>query len=240
MYEHVHCQGLLGTYDDGLAWLKESKDAEKSRCILWLGSSIGNLTRPEAGDFLAAFSGTLSPQDTMLIGVDACRDEDKVYKAYNDREGKTHQFILNGLKHANRLIGKEIFLEGDWKVIGEYNEQDNRHQAFVCPIRDVIIESIPIKAGEKIRIEESHKYSLLQSQDLWMKADLIPKARFRDSLDQYRESHLAGCRTPLKIECSYPLIAKTCAVIIAKASLLSLSKSRCHPMLLLHHFLLHA
>lgn len=184
----MHCHGLLGTYDDGLAWLEKPQNAEKPKCILSLGSSIGNFTRPEAADFLKGFSKVLRDQDTMLIGLDACQDKDKVYHAYNDKEGKTHEFWFNGLKHANRLIGKEVFHPDDWTVIGEVDEVANRHHAFYAPVRDVVIEGTPIEAGERVRIEESYKYTPQQSSDLWSHAELMPLARFGNKSNQYRKS----------------------------------------------------
>ena len=42
-YTHVRAHGLLGTYDDGREWLKQSAIASRQKCILSLGSSIGML-----------------------------------------------------------------------------------------------------------------------------------------------------------------------------------------------------
>lgn len=165
-----------------------------------MGSSIGNLDRTEAATFLKGFSEVLGEQDSMLIGVDACQDKDKVYDAYNDKQGKTHEFILNGLSHANRLAGAEIFVKDDWKVIGEYDEEAGRHQAFVTPVKNVVVETL-INAGERVRIEESYKYSPLQSKNLWRAAGLFPRARFGDISDQYRESKDFCCAT----YCSLPV-----------------------------------
>ena len=192
MYKHVHCHGLLGTYDDGLAWLKEPKNLKKPKCILWMGSSIGNVNRTEAADFLRGFSSILGPQDTLLIGVDACQDPNKVFQAYNDKQGKTHDFILNGLAHANKLMGKEVFCKNEWKVIGEYDVEAGCHRAFVSPIRDVVVGNVVIKAGQRIQIEESYKYSLLQSTDLWHDAGLSLQARFGDRSNQYRKFFAAA------------------------------------------------
>ena len=185
LYKHVHCHGLFGTYDDGLAWLKRS--AGKPKCILWLGSSIGNLDRTEAADFLRGFSEVLRNQDTMLIGIDACQESEKVFHAYNDKQGVTHEFILNGLMHANKVMGKEVFRKEDYKVVGEYDEVASRHQAFYSPVRDIMVEGTLLRAGEKIRVEESHKYSLLQSNDLWQQAGLMVQARFGNRINQYRK-----------------------------------------------------
>ena len=188
-YKHVRCHGLLGTYDDGLAWLKKS--AKKPRCILWMGSSIGNLGRTEAVDFLKGFSEVLRDQDSMLIGIDACQESDKVHHAYNDKQGITHEFILNGLIHANKLMEKVVFRKEDWKVIGEYDDIAGRHQAFYSPVRNVLVEGTLIQAGEKIRVEESYKYSLLQSNELWQHAGLTVMARFGNAINNYRE--LVSC-----------------------------------------------
>ena len=199
VYKHVHCHGLWGTYDDGLAWLKKPENLEKPKCILWMGSSIGNLRRPEVVDFLEGFSQILRGQDTMLIGVDACQDKEKVYHAYNDKEGTTVEFWLNGLTHANKLMRKQVFNKAHWKVIGEYDEEACRHQAFYSPVRDVVVEGIPIKAGERIRFEESYKYALLQSEELWYHAGLVPLARFGDKINEYRKctSPQCACVKPL-------------------------------------------
>lgn len=42
-YKHVRAHGLLGTYDDGQAWLKNPAIASRQKCIMSLGSSVGEL-----------------------------------------------------------------------------------------------------------------------------------------------------------------------------------------------------
>lgn len=203
-YKHVRCHGLFGTYDSGLAWLKRPENLQKPKCVLWMGSSIGNLGRTEAADFLKGFTGILEDKDSMLIGIDACQHKDKVYHAYNDKEGTTLEFYYNGLINANKLLGKEVFSRADWKVIGEYDEDSGRHQAFYSPVKDVVVEGIPIKAGEKIRFEESYKYSLLQSSELWERAGLMPKAVFGNRLNNYRKCAVCSLYVSLK-PVQYPI-----------------------------------
>ena len=88
----------------------------------------------------------------------------------------TRRFILNGLAHANRIYGKEIFHLPDWKVIGEYvyDAEGGRHRASVTPIRDVQVLGHRIPAFERIKIEESHKYSQSGMEWLWKVAGLEP------------------------------------------------------------------
>jgi uncharacterized SAM-dependent methyltransferase len=40
-FEHVKCHGLFGTYDDGLDWLKTPENKSRPKCVMSLGSSIG-------------------------------------------------------------------------------------------------------------------------------------------------------------------------------------------------------
>ncbi|ROW14517.1 hypothetical protein VPNG_03158 [Cytospora leucostoma] len=173
-YEHVRSHGLWGTYDDGREWLRLSSNLRRSKCVLTLGSSIGNFKRDEAPGFLRCFSEVLSPSDTMLVGLDLCKEPDKIYHAYNDREGVTHEFILNGLVHANRILGEEAFKLRDWRVLGEYVYDDagGRHQAFYSPVRDVVVLGETIKANERIQVEQSLKYSQVAATKLWNMAGM--------------------------------------------------------------------
>lgn len=43
-FQNVTCRGLLGTYDDGKAWLEGQAIAGRPKCILSLGSSIGAIS----------------------------------------------------------------------------------------------------------------------------------------------------------------------------------------------------
>jgi uncharacterized SAM-dependent methyltransferase len=40
-FKHVRCHGLLGTYEDGLDWLKSPENRNRPKCVMSLGSSIG-------------------------------------------------------------------------------------------------------------------------------------------------------------------------------------------------------
>ncbi|KAI9790007.1 MAG: hypothetical protein M1816_005621 [Peltula sp. TS41687] len=184
-YRHVKCYGLHGTYDDGLAWIQSSERRSKPKCIMSLGSSIGNFTRDEAAKFLKEFAQALQSDDTMLIGVDGCKDKKKVFHAYNDEEGLTHRFIRNGLSHVNKILGANVFNEEDWTVIGEYDEKAGRHQAFYSPVTDMSFDNVKFRAGEKVRIEESYKYSEEDRLRLWSAAGLSEGARWADSTGDY-------------------------------------------------------
>ncbi|KAH0598911.1 hypothetical protein MHUMG1_03023 [Metarhizium humberi] len=173
-FKYVCCHGLLGTYDDGTVWLKQPSIVDRPKCILHLGSSIGNFHRDEAAEFLQSYADILKPQDSMVVGLDSCGNPDKIYHAYNDSKGITHEFILNGLINANRIYGQEIFHLPDWKVIGEYvyDDEGGRHQAFLSPLQEVNVLGSIIKPNERIQIEQSLKYSKIGAENLWKHAGL--------------------------------------------------------------------
>ena len=186
-FKHVKCYGLLGTYDDGLAWLKHPEYKKKSKTILSLGSSIGNFNRVEAAEFLAQFADFFTTNDTFLLGIDGCTDGPTIYHAYNDCQGLTHEFVLNGLTHANELLGRQVFHLPDWKVIGEYDEQAGRHHAFVVPSKNVTVEGVSINAGERVRIEESYKYDAAQRHRLWTDSGIVEGAHWTNAGGNYGE-----------------------------------------------------
>lgn len=177
-YNYVQCFGLHGTYDDGLEWLKRPHARAQPKTILSLGSSIGNFSRPDAAAFLKDFADVTTAGDNLLIAIDGTKDASKVYHAYNDRDDITHKFIMNGLKHANETLGKTIFELDVWRVIGEYSEEHGRHQAFVSPSEDTEVNGVLIRKDEKVRIEESYKYSDKEIEDLWTAAGVCESTRW--------------------------------------------------------------
>jgi len=186
-FRFVKCHGLHGTYDDGLDWLKLPENRSKPKCVMSLGSSIGNFHRPDAASFLHGFSDVLGPFDSMLIGLDATEDAEKVYHAYNDKHGITHKFILNGLVQANEILQETVFNLEDWKVIGEYvyDLDGGRHQAFYTPTKDIRYKDIYIKAGERVQVEQSLKYSPQGAEQLWKASGLKELSRWSASSDAY-------------------------------------------------------
>ena len=195
-YRNVRCHGLFGTYEDGLHWLGQPKNRERPKLIVSLGSSIGNFAHGEASDFLKAFSDTLQPGDMLIVGIDGCQDEQRVYRAYNDCQGKTHEFYRNGLTHANKLLGQEIFEQCDWDIIGEYDTKVARHQAFFSPKNSFTRGGFSFKAGERIRIENAYKYTESQRNQLWLDSKLKIEASYPDSIGQYCTCRLFLCRYP--------------------------------------------
>lgn len=184
---HVGFHGLHGTYDDAVGWLKSPENRKRPTVVLSMGSSMGNFSPSNAAEFLGGFSKLLSPSDFMLIGLDACKNPEKVFKAYNDSKGITRQFYENGLLHANTVLGFEAFKPNEWEILTEYDTHEGRHQAFYVPRVDVVINGINILKGEKLIFEEAWKYGRNERDELWRNANLISQVEFGNLTDDYRE-----------------------------------------------------
>lgn len=96
---------------------------------------------------------------------------------------------MNGLANANDIYKEQVFELEDWRVIGEYvfDAEGGRHQAFCSPVHDVNIKGVDIKAGERIQIEESLKYSPEGAAQLWKASGLVEADRMSASSDAYSE-----------------------------------------------------
>ncbi|KAK4546669.1 hypothetical protein LTR36_001887 [Oleoguttula mirabilis] len=187
-FKHVRCHGLFGTYDDGQAWLSKAENAQRPRCVLSLGSTIGSFTRAEAGDFLGTWATTLRPSDDsqvegeappsshndghIIIGLDGSKDGDRVFRAYNDRPRANTRFILNTLDHANDVLGYEAFKKQDWDVEGEWDAEGGRHNQYLVPRTNVKFEDIQLEAGERVFVVHSHKYDEAEQSQLWQASKL--------------------------------------------------------------------
>ena len=185
-FTYVGFHGLHGTYDDALVWLENPENRTRPTVVLSMGSSIGNFDRTAAANFLAGFSKVLNPSDFLLIGLDACKDSSRVYKAYNDSQGITQKFYENGLLHANAVLGFEAFKLSEWEILTKYDIQAGRHQASYSPKVDVKINDITIRKGERLVFEEAFKYDQEERDDLYRNAGLISQIEFGNKAGNYR------------------------------------------------------
>ncbi|KAJ1709810.1 hypothetical protein AFCA_006984 [Aspergillus flavus] len=184
-YTHVGLHGLHGTYDDAVTWLNSPENRKRPTVIMSMGSSLGNFDRPGAAKFLSQYASLLGPSDMMIIGLDGCKDPGKVYRAYNDSEGVTRQFYENGLVHANVVLGYEAFKPDEWEVVTDYDAVEGRHWAAYSPRRDVTINGVLLKKGEKLFFEEAYKYGPEERDQLWRDAMLLQSTEVGNGSDDY-------------------------------------------------------
>ncbi|OTA99003.1 hypothetical protein M426DRAFT_68639 [Hypoxylon sp. CI-4A] len=193
-FKHVGCHGLLGTYDDGTAWLTRKANAEMPKCVLSLRSTMGSFTRTEAAEFWKQWasvlrqggSSTREPPDAkIIIGLDGCKDEEKVRAAYNDKDGVNKAFILNVLENANSHLGYRCFDQNDWKLKGEWDASGGRHVQYLVPQKDIRFENSVLRRGEEIFVVHSHKYDEKDKIEIWAGSQLREIQRYMNDDKSY-------------------------------------------------------
>ena len=187
--------GVLGSYDQALEADVFHK-LHQPKVVLWLGSSIGNWTRDSAADFLNHFSEEImQPHDLFMIGMDQRNDPLTVARAYNDVQGITRDFGLNGLTHLNTLLGQDVFDLNSFEYYAGYNIEEGRHEAYLKCLKDQTLNipeefapgtpSIEMKAGELINYEFSVKYSVDDVHELCSSTKFHLCELLRDSTERY-------------------------------------------------------
>jgi len=109
-----------GVTDDSSS-LPSTPDGSESHAplhIMFLGSSLGNFSRDEQSGFLRSLPLRAGSGDTLLLGMDHDNGKEMIEVAYNDPQGHTRDFIMNGLKGAGRTLGDEnLFNEEKWDYV---------------------------------------------------------------------------------------------------------------------------
>lgn len=136
-------------------------DTERTRLGFFPGSTIGNLNRDEAREFLHNAGKTLGPSSYLLIGVDTKKPEPILHRAYNDARGVTARFNKNILTRINReLDGK--FIPEQFAHHAFYNEEKGRVEMHLRSLKAQTVEVAGhrffFERGESIHTENSYKY----------------------------------------------------------------------------------
>lgn len=175
-FRHVRCFGLFGTYDDAREWLRGPGIASRSKTLMSLGSSLGGFQRGEAAQFLSSFVSKTSLPDesrpSFLIGLDGCKDRQRVFEAYNDKPGVNRRFVKHGLERANEILGFDAFELDKWDVVGNWDQAAGCHNQFYFPKEDVRLAGAIVPAGRRILAVQSHKYDAADRETLCRPADL--------------------------------------------------------------------
>jgi dimethylhistidine N-methyltransferase len=133
------------------------------------GSTIGNLTRPEVVELLAAFGNALGERSRLLIGVDLKKEPRRLVAAYDDAAGVTAAFNLNLLARINRELDGTFDI-ASFRHVAVYNPREGRIEMHLMSIRDqhatVSGQRFNFQRGESIHTENSYKYALDEFSDL--------------------------------------------------------------------------
>lgn len=138
---------------------------ERKKLLCFLGSTIGNLDRDEAMNFVRNIAESMQPGDGFLIGFDRVKTAAPLESAYNDRQGLTARFNKNILCVVNRLIQSDFDPE-DFEHRAFYNTDQRRIEMYLEAKRAVHVncpsmaKPLQLQKGETIHTENSHKFDI--------------------------------------------------------------------------------
>ena len=130
----------------------------------------------------------------MLIGIDLQKDVGVIESAYNDDQGITAEFNLNLLNRINRELNGDICLD-QFEHKAHYNDADSRIEMYLVSRCDQTVcvgdRTFDIAAGDAIRTEYSHKYTIDGFAELAAAVGLTLRQQWTDEGDQFAVLHFA-------------------------------------------------
>jgi dimethylhistidine N-methyltransferase len=166
-YSALQIRGLVGTYEQALTQLQPT--SLPARMLLFLGSTLGNLTPQECDRFFTQILAALDVGDYFLLGIDLQKPIQILEDAYNDAQGVTAQFNLNILAHLNHRFDGN-FDQKYFKHWAFYNQKLHQIEMHLRCLQTHVIDlkaldlSVPLEAGETIQTEISRKFDLEEIQ----------------------------------------------------------------------------
>ena len=125
-YDGVEISGVRGDFEQHLGELP----VVGRRLIVFLGSTIGNLTAGPRAEFLASLAAAMRPGDTLLLGTDLVKDTTRLVAAYDDSAGVTARFNRNVLAVVNRELDADFDLDR-FEHVARWNTEHERIEMWL-------------------------------------------------------------------------------------------------------------
>ncbi|ANM31331.1 hypothetical protein ABI59_19750 [Acidobacteria bacterium Mor1] len=158
-YPGIDIHAVVGDFDHHLTDLPSGT----RRLVVFLGSTIGNMVREDAIEFLREVSQLLDSESALLLGTDLVKDKQVLEAAYNDARGVTAAFNLNILSVINNELAGNFNPEG-FEHVAFFNEDEERIEMHLkartmqrARLEDLEM-NVAVQAGEMIHTEVSCKY----------------------------------------------------------------------------------
>jgi L-histidine Nalpha-methyltransferase len=158
-YPGIEVDAVCGDFEEHLGKIPRIG----RRLVVFLGSTIGNLTPGPRADFLSTLSDTLQPGDSLLLGTDLVKDVDRLVRAYDDSAGVTAQFNRNVLAVVNRELDADFDLDA-FEHVARWNADDERIEMWLraSSAQRVQIaaldQAVDFAASEEMLTEVSSKF----------------------------------------------------------------------------------
>jgi L-histidine N-alpha-methyltransferase len=158
-YPGVEIEAVCGDFEEHLGKIPRVG----RRLVVFLGSTIGNLTPGPRTDFLSALSDTLQPGDSLLLGTDLVKDVDRLVSAYDDSAGVTAKFNRNVLAVVNRELDADFDVDA-FEHVARWNTDEDRIEMWLrassaqrVRIADLDL-TVDFGVGEEMLTEVSCKF----------------------------------------------------------------------------------
>jgi len=158
-YPGIEIEAVCGDFEEHLGKIPRVG----RRLVVFLGSTIGNLTPGPRAEFLSALSDTLAKGDTLLLGTDLVKDPDRLIRAYDDSAGVTARFNRNVLAVVNRELDADFDLDA-FDHVAKWNADEERIEMWLRAgsaqrVRVAALDlTIDFAAGEEMLTEVSCKF----------------------------------------------------------------------------------
>ncbi len=186
-----------GIEDDWFKALGQLTQMEQSqKLVVFLGSSIGNMSFDGALAFLARLHATMGAQDKILLGTDMVKPVDQMLPAYDDQAGVTAAFNRNVLVRLNHALDGD-FDPRVFRHEARWNPEEHRVEMHLVAQKahEVRLEGIGLSVrfgeGESIHTENSHKFTPQKIDALVEQAGMVIEQVWHDDEDRFRLNLIA-------------------------------------------------
>jgi len=158
----------------------------KNRIFCFFGSTIGNLNRRDAAEFIAKLGKLLKPGERLLLGLDMVKDKAVLEQAYNDKKGITATFNKNILTVANNILEAD-FEPAYFRHRAFYDTEQQRIEMHLVALKNMTVRSpffrvnIQILKDQTIHTENSHKFTWDHIEEFASISGLSVRAVYSDS-----------------------------------------------------------
>jgi L-histidine Nalpha-methyltransferase len=158
-YPGIEVHAVCGDFEEHLLEIPSGG----TRLLVFLGSTIGNLTPGPRAEFLGTLAAVMQPGDSLLLGTDLVKDVGRLVRAYDDSAGVTAAFNRNVLAVVNRELDADFDLDA-FAHVARWNAHKERIEMWLrsTKAQRVRIEALDLSvdfgAGEAMLTEVSCKF----------------------------------------------------------------------------------
>jgi L-histidine N-alpha-methyltransferase len=158
-YPALEVQGIVGDFERHL----DAIDVPGRCLVIFLGSTIGNLDRPQRKALLSCLAASLKPGDFFLLGVDLMKDVGVIEAAYNDSAGISAAFNKNILAVLNSRLGGDFDIDR-FVHVARFNPETEQMEMYLKAdgaqqVRFELLDlDICFEPGEMLHTEISAKF----------------------------------------------------------------------------------